>query len=161
MWVPVSATYSLPYGAYSLKYLLLYFNDIYFCLEYIGSKSTPIDNSILNFQSTCHEALETCNKHSQCQEMVASITRNCNHRQCKKANCMESLQNFYRNESMHSYAIEIAFCLCKWVPTGYCYYLNLGDLICKIKIGTFVCIAFPSSNLPSHTANPDSFLGKM
>uniref|UniRef100_A0A2S2NAC9 GDNF family receptor alpha-3 n=1 Tax=Schizaphis graminum TaxID=13262 RepID=A0A2S2NAC9_SCHGA len=79
----------------------------------ISSKSTPIDNSILNFQSTCHEALETCNKHPQCQEMVASIIRNCNHRQCKKDNCMESLQNFYRNESMHSYAIEIAFCLCK------------------------------------------------
>lgn len=90
---------------------------LYLCFSYffvfIGSKSAPIDNSILNFQSTCHEALETCNKHSQCQEMVASITRNCNHRQCKKTNCMESLQNFYRNESMHSYAIEIAFCLCK------------------------------------------------
>lgn len=102
---------------YNLTYIsLLYFIVIYFCHIYIGSKSTPIDNSILNFQSTCHEALETCNKHSHCQEMVASIIRNCNHRQCKKANCMESLQNFYRNESMHSYAIEIAFCLCKWVP---------------------------------------------
>ncbi|XP_025421932.1 uncharacterized protein LOC112691756 [Sipha flava] len=79
----------------------------------ISSKSSPIDNSILNFQSTCHEALETCNKHPHCQEMVASIIRNCNQRQCRKSNCMESLQSFYRNESMHSFAIEIAFCLCK------------------------------------------------
>ncbi|VVC33180.1 GDNF/GAS1 [Cinara cedri] len=79
----------------------------------ISSNAAPIDNSILNFQSTCHEALETCNKQPQCQEMVASITRNCNQKQCKKVNCMESLQSFYRNESMLPYAIEIAFCLCK------------------------------------------------
>lgn len=103
----------------------------YYFFVFIGSKSIPIDNSILNFQSTCHEALETCNKHSQCQEMVASIIRNCNHRQCKKTNCMESLQNFYRNESMHSYAIEIAFCLCKWVPIEYYCYLYLVTLFVK------------------------------
>ncbi|XP_050426715.1 uncharacterized protein LOC126837037 [Adelges cooleyi] len=71
------------------------------------------DNSILNFQSTCHEALETCNKQPYCQEMVASIFRNCNQKQCKKTNCMESLQSFYRNDSMAPFAIEIAFCLCK------------------------------------------------
>ncbi|XP_050527441.1 uncharacterized protein LOC126897695 [Daktulosphaira vitifoliae] len=80
----------------------------------IGPQSVvTTDNSILNFQSTCHEALEACNKHPECQEMVASVIRNCNQKHCRKTNCMESLQSFYRNDSLLPFSIEIAFCLCK------------------------------------------------
>jgi len=141
---------TLFFWALSHTYLLYYHYIpmiLIFVLYFIGSKSTPIDNSILNFQSTCHEALETCNKHPQCQEMVASIIRNCNHRQCKKDNCMESLQNFYRNESMHSYAIEIAFCLCKWVT-----------LFVKKKLIPLFVAPSIFSKQTLHYVKPDSFL---
>ncbi|XP_073999587.1 uncharacterized protein [Rhodnius prolixus] len=75
-----------------------------------GSKQE--EEASLSFQNTCDAALDSCRREPACKAALSSVTQYCSQSGCRKENCMQSLQAFYRTVDSHS-SLEIAFCLCK------------------------------------------------
>lgn len=71
----------------------------------------------MNFQSTCFEAMQMCQRNAKCSAAITHVITHCNPKRCRRQKCMHSLQSFYRNKTLIKYAVEVAFCLCKWVDT--------------------------------------------
>ncbi|KAK7601256.1 hypothetical protein V9T40_008697 [Parthenolecanium corni] len=79
-----------------------------------GSDMSIETNDVLtNFQSTCYQAMEMCQKNLKCASAISAIIAYCSSGECRREKCRHSLQAFYRNKSLVKYAVEIAFCLCK------------------------------------------------
>lgn len=93
------------------------FKNHLFMVPYIsvlGSDLSIETNDVLtNFQSTCYQAMEMCQKNQKCASAISAIIAYCSSGECRKEKCRLSLQSFYRNKALEKYAIEIAFCLCK------------------------------------------------
>ena len=72
------------------------------------------DGSSLQLTSTCHLALDACERDGICNRFLDQIKRNCDSVICDRQKCMRSLHDFYENiHEKHS--LDIAFCICKWV----------------------------------------------
>lgn len=64
------------------------------------------------FQSTCHLAMESCNRNRNCRLSLSPILHHCDISRCNRNSCMEALQGFYRKPGL-PWNLDIAFCLCK------------------------------------------------
>ncbi|XP_065216009.1 uncharacterized protein Gfrl isoform X2 [Planococcus citri] len=75
----------------------------------------PIETNdvLMNFQSTCFEAMQMCQRNAKCASSITHVITHCNPKRCRRQKCMHSLQAFYRNKTLIKYAVEVAFCLCK------------------------------------------------
>ncbi|XP_063863908.1 LOW QUALITY PROTEIN: uncharacterized protein LOC135102557 [Scylla paramamosain] len=62
--------------------------------------------------STCHTALQACNKDKACRRLLDPVLAVCDTNQCDREACMNNVQTFYRNV-VFKWALEVAFCLCK------------------------------------------------
>ncbi|XP_046974149.1 uncharacterized protein LOC124540537 [Vanessa cardui] len=63
-------------------------------------------------QSTCHVALDTCIKDSECVASLTPVLQKCHATDCDREGCMTALRGFYRKPGVQ-WNTEIAFCLCK------------------------------------------------
>jgi hypothetical protein len=81
---------------------------------YVQSKHGPQNTKIdLVFESTCHIALEKCEKTISCSRFLEQVKRMCEpNAACDKQKCMRAIQEMYR-EISHNQSLDIAFCICK------------------------------------------------
>jgi len=69
------------------------------------------DQEVMNLQSTCHTALDTCERDSACRVYLEAVKSRCVE-SCSRDRCMAAVKEFYRRvPKQHS--LDVAFCLCK------------------------------------------------
>merc|ERR1719430_2196826 len=69
------------------------------------------DQEVANLRSTCHLALDTCEKDSSCRVYLEAVKSRCVD-SCSRDRCMAAVKEFYRRvPKQHS--LDVAFCLCK------------------------------------------------
>jgi len=69
------------------------------------------DQEMFNLRSTCHIALDRCERDSNCRPYLESVKTRCVD-SCSRERCMAAVREFYRKiPKQHS--LDIAFCLCK------------------------------------------------
>merc|ERR550532_3188307 len=74
-------------------------------------KTSLQDQEIFNLRSTCHIALDRCERDSDCRPYLESVKTRCAD-SCSRDRCMSAVREFYRKiPKQHS--LNIAFCLCK------------------------------------------------
>ena len=61
--------------------------------------------------STCHVALESCERNAICNRFLDRIKRNCDSLNCDRQKCMHAQREFYDNVP-EELSMEIAFCIC-------------------------------------------------
>ena len=93
-------------GAHILLYLSIVFD--------LG---TPADTNgassgNLQLRSTCHLALDACERDGSCNRYLDQIKRMCGSINCDRQKCMKSIRDFYENIP-DKHRLDIAFCLCK------------------------------------------------
>ncbi|XP_023329404.1 uncharacterized protein LOC111702073 [Eurytemora carolleeae] len=80
--------------------------------EYNGSRQPTLqDQEIINMRSTCHLALDNCERDAACRPYLDSVKSRCVD-SCNRERCMSAVQEFYR-KIPRVHALDIAFCLCK------------------------------------------------
>ncbi|XP_072945900.1 uncharacterized protein [Epargyreus clarus] len=78
----------------------------------IGKENGKAGDEKVALQSTCHVALDTCIKDSECVASLTPVLQKCHSSDCDREGCMTALRGFYRKPGVH-WNTEIAFCLCK------------------------------------------------
>jgi len=74
-------------------------------------KTSQKDQEIVNLRSTCHLAMDRCERDSNCRPYLESIKTRCVD-SCSRDRCMAAVKEFYRKiPKQHS--LDVAFCLCK------------------------------------------------
>jgi len=74
-------------------------------------KTSQQDQEIVNLRSTCHLAMDRCERDSNCRPYLESIKTRCVD-SCSRDRCMAAVKEFYRKiPKQHS--LDVAFCLCK------------------------------------------------
>merc|ERR1719270_300978 len=74
-------------------------------------KNSLQDQEIFNLRSTCHIALDRCERDSNCRPYLEAVKSRCVD-SCSRDRCMAAVREFYRKiPKQHS--LDIAFCLCK------------------------------------------------
>ncbi|XP_045527051.1 uncharacterized protein LOC123715790 isoform X2 [Pieris brassicae] len=82
------------------------------CVERIGKENGKAGDDKAALQSTCHTALDTCIKDTECVAALTPVLQKCHSTDCDREGCMGALRHFYRKPGVH-WNTEIAFCLCK------------------------------------------------
>ncbi|KAG7296966.1 hypothetical protein JYU34_019881 [Plutella xylostella] len=82
------------------------------CVERIGKENGKSGDDKVALQSTCHVALDSCIKDSECVTSLTPVLQKCHATDCDREGCMTALRGFYRKPGVH-WNTEIAFCLCK------------------------------------------------
>lgn len=80
--------------------------------ERIGKENGKAGPEKVALQSTCHVALDSCIKDSECMTSLTPVLQKCHSTDCDREGCMTALRGFYRKPGVH-WNTEIAFCLCK------------------------------------------------
>ncbi|XP_048486782.1 uncharacterized protein LOC105383545 isoform X4 [Plutella xylostella] len=78
----------------------------------IGKENGKSGDDKVALQSTCHVALDSCIKDSECVTSLTPVLQKCHATDCDREGCMTALRGFYRKPGVH-WNTEIAFCLCK------------------------------------------------
>ncbi|KAJ0171122.1 hypothetical protein K1T71_013321 [Dendrolimus kikuchii] len=78
----------------------------------IGKENGKSGDDKVALQSTCHVALDSCIKDSDCVTSLTPVLQKCHATDCDREGCMTALRGFYRKPGVH-WNTEIAFCLCK------------------------------------------------
>ena len=66
----------------------------------------------LDLKSTCHLALNECERDATCNRYLDQVKKMCDPLTCDRTKCMRAIRDFYRNiPERHS--TDIAFCICK------------------------------------------------
>jgi len=91
---------------------LIYFTGLgELLLEEGEHKTSQKDQEIVNLRSTCHLAMDRCERDSNCRPYLESIKTRCVD-SCSRDRCMAAVKEFYRKiPKQHS--LDVAFCLCK------------------------------------------------
>jgi len=79
-----------------------------------GDKSTSLsqkDQEVVNLQSTCHTAMDKCERDSACRPYLEQVKNKCVD-SCNRDRCMATVRDFYRRIP-RQHSLNIAFCLCK------------------------------------------------
>ena len=76
------------------------------------SDTSGASNGNLQLRSTCHLALDACERDGSCNRYLDQIKRMCGSINCDRQNCMKSIRDFYENIP-EKHRLDIAFCLCK------------------------------------------------
>jgi len=66
-------------------------------------------------QSTCHQALKSCQGHKICGQFLGEIKRACDPNTCNRKGCMMAVRDMY-NSVDSGQGLEIAFCVCRNNP---------------------------------------------
>jgi len=75
-------------------------------------ESSLQDQEIFNLRSTCHIALDRCERDSNCRPYLEPMKSRCVDSCNSRERCMSAVREFYRKiPKQHS--LDIAFCLCK------------------------------------------------
>ncbi|XP_050357026.1 uncharacterized protein LOC126777842 isoform X2 [Nymphalis io] len=82
------------------------------CVERIAKENGKAGDDKVALQSTCHVALDTCIKDSECVASLTPVLQKCHATDCDREGCMAALRGFYRKPGVQ-WNTEIAFCLCK------------------------------------------------
>ena len=70
------------------------------------------DSGQIELKSTCHLALNECEKDGSCSRYLDQVKKMCDPITCDRNKCMRAIREFYANiPERHS--LDIAFCLCK------------------------------------------------
>merc|ERR1719412_1446146 len=69
------------------------------------------DEEVLNLRSTCHTALDACERDSSCRVYLETLKSRCVE-SCSKERCMAAVKQFYRSVPK-KHSLDVAFCLCK------------------------------------------------
>ncbi|XP_049807107.1 uncharacterized protein LOC126249498 [Schistocerca nitens] len=77
--------------------------------------SASAETRNLSLQSTCHLALDACQRNASCRAKLQPVLAACDPApgRCHRHSCMDKLQDFYRQKDLLPFTLEIAFCLCK------------------------------------------------
>ena len=86
--------------------VLLILCDLY--ADAIGDSAGPP----LQLRSTCHLALDSCERDGLCGRYLDQIKRMCDSINCDRQKCMRVIRDFYANIP-EKLSLDIAFCLCK------------------------------------------------
>ena len=76
------------------------------------SDTSGASNGNLQLRSTCHLALDACERDGSCNRYLDQIKRMCGSINCDRQKCMKSIRDFYENIP-DKHRLDIAFCLCK------------------------------------------------
>jgi len=74
-------------------------------------KTSQQDQEIVNLRSTCHLAMDRCERDSNCRPYLESIKTRCVD-SCSRDRCMAAVKEFYR-KIPKQHQLDVAFCLCK------------------------------------------------
>ena len=78
----------------------------------LGQLSGGYDET-LKLTSTCHTALDHCERNTLCNRYLEKVKRLCDPKSCdNQQKCMRSIQDFYRGIPQ-DFSLEIAFCICR------------------------------------------------
>ena len=97
-------------------FFIFYYHKLY-SLRTVFNLGTPADTNgassgNLQLRSTCHLALDACERDQSCGRYLDQIKRMCGSINCDRQKCMKSIRDFYEIIP-EKHRLDIAFCLCK------------------------------------------------
>jgi len=96
-------------------------------------------NGQVGLKSTCHLALNECERDNSCSRYLDQVKKMCDPITCDRNKCMRAIRDFYANiPERHS--LDIAFCLCKQ-PFDF--------VVSSVLRGRYLLVPDASSNTPS------------
>ena len=77
-----------------------------------GPRMDKDNGNQVELKSTCHLALNECERDASCSRYLDQVKKMCDPITCDRNKCMRAIRQFYANiPERHS--LDIAFCLCK------------------------------------------------
>jgi len=73
--------------------------------------SSQHDQEVVNLKSTCHLALDACERKATCRTYLDTVKHRCVD-SCSRDRCMTAVQEFYR-KIQSKFSLDIGFCICK------------------------------------------------
>ena len=81
-------------------------------LSTTGPRKENGNGQNIELKSTCHLALNECEREGACSRFLDQVKKMCDPITCDRNKCMRAIRQFYANiPERHS--LDIAFCLCK------------------------------------------------